>query len=259
MKKKRLLLALLLLIGSSRFFYAQDIKGKTQEYSIAPPQEKIRIGEKLKYSVEWLGIPVMKVTLSVQEVAKLDGRECYHLEAVAQPNAFFRLFYDVEHKMDSYIDTKNFSPVRFEKKRCEKNKCADLIIEFHQDKSEARVTTYRSVDVKIPTNTQDLLSCLYYFRRLEIKEGQTYSANILYGEKNWPISVTVKTPYLMDIRKKGTFSVIEISPSADLIEHLLNKRKAQAYFTADSNRIPLLFTLSTRFGVLRGALQELPE
>lgn len=259
MKIAGFLLALFLLTGLSEVSHAQNFKGRTQESVITPAQEKLRVGEKLVYSVEWMGIPVMKASLSVKGIIKIGGRECYHLEAEAQPNNFFRLFYDVRHKVISYVDTKNFLPVRFEKERCEKNKCSDLIIEFNQDKNEAKVVTDHAAIVKIAPNTQDLLSCLYYFRRLEIKEGQTYSANILYGEKNWPVSITVKKPYLIDIRKKGTFSVIEIAPNADFIEHLLNKPKAQAYFSAGSDRTPLLFTFSTKFGVLRGALQESPE
>jgi len=258
MKKPFLLLALALALSVQPLF-AQDFTGRRREIKIEPPQERLSVGEELTYSVEWLGIPVLKVRLQVKEIKEVSGKECYHLLATAAPNDFFRMFYDVEHKVDSYIDTKTFLPVRFEKSRCEKNICSDLLMEFDREKNEAKISSDNIKTVKIQQNTLDLLSVIYYMRHLGLKEGGTYSANILYPQKTWPISITVKNAFLKDIRKKGTFSVIEIIPNTDLVGYLLDRRGAEAFFTADSKRIPILFIMNTKFGLLRGIIEDLPR
>jgi hypothetical protein len=278
--KKINFLAVVMLFSLTPFLLAQNFKGKAEQVKIANTQGKLTPGETLVYSVEWLGIPGGKIILKVEGKTVIDGRECYHVSARALPNAFFRMFHDVEYKVDSYIDIKTHFTRRFEKVRRLKQTFTYVAIEFNQEKNEAtykyykprgcvRITDFASLrkgisasdtkTVKVPAEVQDLLSGLYYLRLINLKEGTSYSVNISYEQKKWPLKIKEGKPFLKDIYRKGTFSVLELSPQSDLIDFISGKRRISVYFTADSLRTPVLFTINTNIGLLRGVIQDLPR
>lgn len=268
------------IISLSSLAFAQNFKGRVQEATIATPQNKLTIGETLVYSVEWLGISAGKIILSVNGTEKIDGNECYHVTAKALPNKFFRMFHDVEYRVDSFIDTKGLFSRRFEKVKRLNNVYTCLVIEFNPEKNEAKYkfdcakapadtnesaslrkkrATNKNTIVKIPTGTQDVLSTLYYFRLLDIKKGEAYPVNVSYDRQNWAFKINVGEPYLRDFHKKGSFCLFQISPNSDLINSITGKRGITIYLTADSFRKPALFTMNTKIGFLRGILQDLAK
>ena len=46
--------------------HAQNFIGKKEKIVIAEPEKSLRIGERLEYSVEWLGVAVGKIVLHVE-------------------------------------------------------------------------------------------------------------------------------------------------------------------------------------------------
>ena len=258
--------------------YAQNFKGHEKKITIEPASHTLQIGETLEYSIEWLGIPSGKVTMTVAGIEKVDGFDCYHIVCKAMPNKFFRMFYDTEYKLDSYIDTKELYSRRFEKVRRLNDLTLYETTTYDQEKHEARYTSYSPkgpVDTvtflskqktkvgnttttkQILENTQDLLSTFYYFRLHPINEGQEYVINVEYGEP-YPLTVKAGKPFWKDMRKKGTFPVFEIFLDSKLIPDILGKRKISVYMTADGRRVPLLFSLQTNIGAIQGMLQNPP-
>lgn len=279
MKKTALFLLTVFFIPSALLF-AQNFKGKVQEVTIAPAQKDLKIGETLNYSVEWIGIPIGKLVLKVEGLKEDKGRQYYHVSARTFPNSFFTRLYDVEYKLDSYIDKKKIVSARFVKSRRIKDVFNEVVIEFDQQNQKA---TYRHftpggkaevVDfpsmrkeivscgtrvVPILPECQDLLSSLYYFRLLEIKENNSYPINMSYGQGKWIINIKVGKPYLKDIHRKGAFGVFCITPKTDLSNLILGKREVKFYFTADSRRIPVLMTFNSAIGQFRVAIKDFPE
>jgi len=267
-------------IGLWPLTFAQNFKGKEIKLSIEPSPYKLTPGETLTYSAEWLGFPAGKIILSVKGIEQVSGHECYHVYAWARPNNFFRMFYDVEYKVDSYIDTKTFSTLRFEKIR-RKNQVFDYsMIQFDREKNEATYSSchpqgpidkinFASLSkdlaannpktVKTASLTQDPLSSVYYFRLLDIKENNVYSINISFDQKDWPVKVKVGKLLLKEIRKKGIFSVFEFSAEAGMLNFVGGTGKSMVYFTTDSKRIPLSFATNTKFGPIKGLIQDLPK
>ncbi len=256
--------------------YAQNFAHKEEKISIAAPEASLKIGEQLRYSVDWLGIPVAKIILTVQGIEKIDGNDCYHIMALATPNKFLRKFYDVQYTVHTYIDTKTFLTRRFEKTRVSKGKSNYIAIDFDREKKEVRYKELGSapslnisvmrdqvaasvpVTLKILDGTQDLFSSFYYLRSLELKENQNYELNIYYEQRNWVLNAKVERPFSKDIRKIGSFAIFGVSLDSNLGELIIGKRKMLVYFTADSRRIPVEFKLKTSVGSIRGRIQDIP-
>jgi len=267
--------AVLSLCGIS---YAQDFAAKPPpEVIIESAAKSLPLKEELHYSVEWLGFSVGEIILKVEGIEDVSGKECYHVNARAFPNSFMKHIYNIEYKVDTFIDTNFLFSRRFGKARRINNAINYVLIDFHQEKNEAvflskgsnvsfkisptreEIEQQNPATGKIPYGTQDLLSALYYFRFQDIKEGANYAVNIYYNQRNWNMNFNVKKPFKKEIRKIGTFDVVEISPSAELNSYILGKRKFSVYFTTDSRRIPIMFVLNTALGQMRGIIQNPPE
>lgn len=276
-KKAAIFIIFILLLNVSNPAYPQNFKAKSENITISDPEKGFKVGERLAYSVEWLGIPVGKIILKVEGITIINNQGCYHISAEAMPNNFFRHFYDLEYKVHSYIDKESFLPVRFEKIRRLNKKTNYTTIDFDHQNNEARyksagsmafveisparqkLETLNPITTRIPQGTQDLFSSFYYFRILKIKEGQSYPVNIYYEQRNWPVRMKVGNPFSREIRKAGSFAVVKLIPVSELNDYILGRRNFFVYLTADSRRIPLEFRLNTALGYIRGALVDLPK
>lgn len=278
--KKLILGSLIIFFSLGAIVYAQNLKSTIEKISITEPQKSLDVGEILQYSVEWLGIPAGRIVLRIEDITEINNRKCYHISGHAIPNKFFRRFYDIEYKVDTYIDIKELYPHRFEKVRRIKDKFSYLVIEFDQGKNKAtyiyytpqgplEITDFPSLrkevlaneitTIDVPQKVQDLFSSLYYFRSLKIEEGASYPLYISYARQNWRVNIKIEKPFWKDIYRKGTFAVVEGYPSSDLNNLILGRRKIQVYFTTDSRRIPLIFKLTTAAGPIRGIIQDIPK
>jgi len=278
--KKQITLIVLLVFGFWFLVsqcYAQNFIKKEGKIVIEPPQKALKIGEKLQYSIEWLGIPVGKIILSAQDIVEIDGSECYHIVAHAIPNKFFTKLYDVEYTVHTYIDKKTFYTHRFEKTRRIKDKFNYVVIDFDREKKEVKYKTkgsaplveFSSIREEVQTNipvtykiingTQDLFSSLYYLRLLEMKEKGPYAITIYYDQRNWPVEVKTEEPFFREIRNMGTFAVFGVSMDSNLGKFILGKSKMFVYFTTDSRRIPLEFKFGAGVGLIRGVIQDISK
>ncbi len=271
------LFCIVLFLGLNSILYAQNFADKKQTIFISKPEKTLDTKETLQYSVEWLGIPVGTIILKVEGLENIKGYPCYHITAQVLPNRFLRRIYDIEYKVHTYIDTQSFFTRRFEKIRCINNESNYTVIDFDQEKKEVlflskgsnlrvnispvrnKMEAARPITNKIPYGAQDLLSSFYYFRLLDIKENQNYPINIYYNQRNWSVNMKVGEPFLREIRKKGSFSVVEVSAGAELNDYILGRRRFTVYLTTDSRRIPLEFKLQTALGPIRAIIQDLPQ
>ncbi len=280
MKKALIFLTLILLISNTLLF-AQNFKGKEEKVIIAPPQKNLTAGEILEYSVEWLGVPIGKIILTLEEAKGPEGQEFYHITGRSLPNKFFTRFYDVEYRWDSYVYRDTLEPYSLLKVRRINDDFLDIDVKFDRRTHTAkyyyvaRGSSEEIVDfptgkkikasksnkystVSYPDDIHDLLTTLYYFRLKDIKENSNYVLHVFYAASPWEIKVKVDKPYLKDIYKKGTFPVFSMNTNTELAYYILGKRGIKIYFTADPKRVPVLITFNSAIGQFRAVLQNLP-
>jgi hypothetical protein len=276
--KKIIAFLVLALFSFTAVIYAQNLKfAKQEKIAIQPPQDKLTVGETLEYSMEWLGIPVGLIVLGVAGIEKIDGHPCYHITARATPNKFLTRFYDVEYRVHTYLDIETLSSRRFEKIRRTGKSFLYVISEFNQEKHLAGYYYYHpkgpidkisfsSVqknckpdiyeEVKISPNTQDLFSSLYYFRLMPIEPNKSYTLDISYERNTWPVDIKLVKLFQKEIRRKGSFSAMEVYPDSALSDNVLGKRQISVILTTDSRRIPLEFRLHSVIGFIRGVIKN---
>lgn len=202
------------------------------------------VGEKLTYSVTYMGIPVGWAILHLEEKTELNGREVYHLSATAGTNAFWSKLYKVEDKIESFIDCKGLYTWRFEKHIREGRYKCDEFMEYDQIN---HIGTYRRHDrddvvktMELPEEVHDLLSGIYYFRTQDLKVGKSVFIKINSDEKNWNMKVDVLARKTKKVKQLGKVDAFKIEPKAEFKGMFIKRGRVFVWITADKHRIPFL-------------------
>jgi len=217
------------------------------------------IGERLSYHGYWLGIPVGSGWIEVKELIELEGRQVYHIEAKAHTNEVLSTLYPIHDVMHSYVDAQTFQPLRFEKYQREGRYRADEIVTFDYATATA---TYRSLlnhsvkEVAIPSDVQDLISALYWFRAQPLRPQTSVPANLYSDEKVYETAIQLSRVLPLELLKRGTFSCFIAEPHASFKGLLVKRGRLWAYLTADANRLPLLVKATTPWGPMSAVLDE---
>ena len=206
------------------------------------PEGPLRVGEKFTYSLQWLGLRVGTATLEVKEIVDIKDRRAYHIILNARSNRWLSRIYKVRDDIHTFVDVERLTPLRFESYRREGGYRCREITTYDQD---AHIAVQKSLisgitkDIKIPPDTQDVLSCPYYFRTQDIKIGESLSIPVNAREKNYKLETKVLKLEMLRIWGIGTYRVIKVEPSAKSEGKSVKKGKMLIWFTDDKEKIPL--------------------
>jgi len=221
---------------------------KPEEIKIEAPKSQLRIGEKLTYKAEWMGMDVGFATLLVKEITELNGHEAYCIVAKAETTSFVAKLFKVEDEIAAYIDTKELYPVRFDKKQKEGKKYRDEYVDFDQENGKAvcvsRITGEKK-EFNVPKGVQDPVSCIYYFRLSSISPGEALFANVHLDDKNWFLETKVTGRGIVKIKGLGNWQAFMAQPMSWFQGELNKNAKVSIWFSADQQRVPLLIVVQS--------------
>jgi len=229
--------------GSFHFTRQRFLMDPNTLSKIVPAKQELRVGEKLTYEVKWMGIPVGIAVFNVKEIAQINNRDCYHVVVSVRTNAFLSKLYRVDDEFDTYIDKEKLYTLQFIKKQSENKYKSCEVVDYDQEKHTA---VYKSLlndstkDLVVLENTQDDLSCIYYFRMHNVNVGSQIAMNVNADEKNWIITIDVLQEGVMNLGRIGNLSAMEVEPRAKRVDgKTLKKGRLWIWFSTDENRIPL--------------------
>ncbi len=217
--------------------------------------------EHLVYEVFWMGVPVGFGELEVRK-EELEGREVFHVIATARTNDVLSTLYPVHDEAHSYIDAKTLYPVEFRKKLSEGRYRADERTRFDP---ERRKGTYESVlngskkEFEISGQVHDILSAFYWFRRQDIRPGQSVKTTVSSEEKDWELRVEALRIERKELRGGEVTDTLVVEPKTQLKGMLYQRGRAWVWFGPDGRRTPLLIRFATPFGPVTGALRKSAE
>ncbi len=205
------------------------------------------IAEELNFVLRWGIITAGRATLSVRGIEPRDGRTAYHLSSYARSTGFVNTFYTVQDHSDAWLDTASLTTLRYEKNvregryRIQENADFDQpcrryfqhSVRFDKNnKTEDRAGT-------LPPNALDVFSSLYFMRTLPLEVGQTYTLDVLSGDKVWPLVVNVKRRETVKVAA-GRFDCYVLEPIMRQPGIFVTKgKKVEVWITADERRMPV--------------------
>jgi hypothetical protein len=112
----------------------------------------------------------------------------------------------------------------------------------------------------IPSFTQDIISCFYYFRLLPAEVGKNYIIPASSSGKNYKLMVKVLGREKIKVGA-GTFDCFKIKPLIKYETVFRNKRDIDLWVTADSRHIPVLVRSAILIGSVEVSLLDvvIPE
>lgn len=216
------------------------------------------MGERLIYDVYWMGVYIGTGDLQVKEKVILNGREAFHVVAVAKTNEFLSKIYPVQDEVHSWIDTQTLQTLQFQKKLSEGFYRADERVSYDAAKKTARYESLKNGSKKefpISTPVHDLVSAFYWARRQPLEPGKSLKTVVNGDEKDWDLEVQVLRREMKEIRGHGVVDTILIEPKTRLKGVLEKRGRVWIHLKNDATRVPALITFKTPFGPVVGVLK----
>ena len=202
-------------------------------------------GETLVYTVSWLKIEGGEMTLATSRETSPDGVPVHRIRLSAVSNDYVSRFYPVDTRYESWIDARDFSPVRFEKHAREGRYASDEVEEFDLSR---RIATWR--DAKelrgvgpIPERFQDVISSFYFMRSVPLVPGGETRVDLYSRGKVYRLVVAVLAREKVET-ELGVFDAVKVQPrmhdpaSASSVDR--NKGKLFLWFSDDARRLPVM-------------------
>lgn len=236
--------------------------GSASEPANAPaskPHRPFHPGEKLTYVVSWSN--VFSAGTAVMEVKKEqaeNGGEVYRYISTARSTGMVNKVYPVHDVVQSVVDHRTLRSISYDlnSSHGSKNKVRKLL--FDHEKGEVTYLSGGDKDVvKMPADTQDALSSLYYVRtHPEFIVGKSFVIDIHDSGKNWAVEVYVlareriKTPV-------GEFDTIKVKTYPKYEGVFMHKGEIFMWLTDDSRRVPVLMKSTITIGSIVATLTEM--
>lgn len=213
----------------------------TQAGLSAPPK-KLFVGEKLIYSIRWLGLEVGRGEAEVKEIVSIRGRQTYHIVVNVKSAPVLDWIYKVRDVHHSYIDVERLHSLRYEKILREGRYRADEVMEYDQKKHIAsyfsRLNKSRK-EMMIPPDAQDQLSCGYWFRLQKIEPNSQVKIPVNADEKNWDLLVNVLDKTEVKFPKLGQWEAVEVEPKIQFQGIFVKRGKIRGWIGLDERQTPL--------------------
>ncbi len=214
-------------------------------------------GEKLTYRVHYGPLDGGKAYFSVDPTPQVvNNRNTYYVKVNGKSAGLVDMMFKVKDEFESYIDQEALVPLKATKKIKEgKYTDSDFIIFDHTTKT----ATGRRGKTDIVTNTQDIISAIYYARSMDMtnaKQGDVFPVPFYMDGKTYELRFKFESREVIktDI---GTFKTIKVKPQ--LIEGRVFKdnEALTLWVTDDENKIPIRVESDIFVGSIKVDLAEM--
>ncbi|MBK7957772.1 MAG: DUF3108 domain-containing protein [Bacteroidetes bacterium] len=248
------------------FFTAFQLQGATRDsallpYNVFKAKEKLTYTVRYKWNDLWLSAGTIDFEVSNK---KVKGEDYLELDVYGRTAPGFDLFYKVRDHYISVINPKTLLPFVFARDVNEGGFRIFNKYVFNHDSSNVESETEDTKNplasdiYTIPNNAQDLVSCLYYARNINIAgadSGKIFPINLFLDNKNYKIGIRYlgKEKVITDL---GEFVCIVAQPL--LLEGRVFDETDQMriYVTDDERRMPIMVESPLKVGKIMAMLVE---
>lgn len=209
---------------------------------VSPGLRQLPVGEKLVFSIRWLGLEAGRTTVTIKEIVKINGRDCYHIQAFTRTTYILDLLFRIRDYHDTYVDTEGFYSHRFVKRASEGELSYDETNDFDYVQNKAFYTNKRKNESKVtdlPGKVQDIVSVSYWFRSQDVKVGDSVKAYLHSDEKNYDVTISVLNKEEFKADGKDQVPVMVIEPKLQRGNKPYKKGRGKIWVTDDAERLPL--------------------
>lgn len=211
------------------------------------------VGERLEYDVKFGKLRVGSGSMEVHETTDVRGREAWHtVFAIRGGIPFFR----VDDRLESWIDTRSFSSLRFAQQTHEGRYHRERRIELFPERTAMLESGEGAREEPTVDQPLDEGALLYYLRTLPLEVGDRYSLDRYFRPDRNPVRLDVVRRERIQV-PAGTFETIVIRPTIKSSGIFSENGQAEVWVTDDERHLLVQMTAKLSFGTLHLLLREI--
>ena len=214
--------------------------------SLAFSSSGMKIGEKLKYSADFGGVPAAEASLEIIGKEKLNGASTYHVRFSARSKGIVNYLFPINDKIDLWLTEDSLLTVKESLRIREGNykKSQEMILNHNKD-----FVVLDSDTLAIPVNTHSPYALFYFFRMKDFNQVVLDTLHTTNGKKTTALKVEIERDVRIDV-PAGSFNCTKITPMRLNDKEFKNRSQMSMLFSNDGNRYPVKIWLSMKYGSL---------
>jgi hypothetical protein len=222
--------------------------------SVLPPFQP---GERLTYDAYYGFIRAATATLVVEDVVEVCGRPTYHIVFTAKTIPGFSKIFNVDDRIETFIDAEQFIPWKFAKNlkegdyRCDEETILDQ--ENHLGHYRSNRSGYTK-EYELPERCQDTLSMFYLLRVLSYRVGDELLMKVMADEEIWDVGFGVREEVRRTVYRGGSYDTFLLDFNVAFDSGSLRKGSSRVWITTDERRLIACVKTKLPFGYLTLAL-----
>lgn len=218
-------------------------------------------GEKLTFNIKYGVVSAAEASLEIRS-SNLDDKPVWLITSNAKTYSFFDSFFKVRDTVQSWWEKDNLRSLRFSKRLNEGKYQQYRVHTYDHIKKTStyqrwnfKKQVYRTKEIEIPANTQDILSSFYYVRQQELVPGSKVMVDITTDGKSYKTQVVVHRRETIDsIFGKKECLVIEPLLKSEAV--FKQSGRILIWVTDDEYKVPLKMTSQITVGAFTALLKD---
>lgn len=200
-------------------------------------------GETLVYEVAWLKIEGGEMTIATTRERTPDGVPVHRIALRAESNEYVSRFYPVRTRYETWVDARDFLPIRFEKHAREGRYESDELEQFDLAR---RVAVWRDEEHvratgPVPERFQDIISSFFWLRTQALLPGSSVDVDMYSRGKVYRLRAVVlgREPVETPL---GAFTAYKVQPQLREGETDADRNRGKLFlwFSDDDRRLPVM-------------------
>ena len=206
----------------------------------------MKIGEKLKYSAYFGGVPAAEASLEIIGKEKLNGASTYHVRFSARSKGIINYLFPINDKIDLWLTEDSLLTIKESLRIREGNykKSQEMILNHNKN-----FVVLDSDTLAIPGNTHSPYALFYFFRMKDFNQVVLDNLHTTSGKKTTALKIKVERDVKIDV-PAGSFNCTKIIPMKLNDKEFKNKSEMSMLFSNDRNRYPVKIWLTMKYGSL---------
>jgi len=211
-------------------------------------------GETLVYTIAWLKIEGGEMTLRTARETTSDGVPVHRMTLIASSNDYVSKFYPVRDLYETWVDARDFQPLRFEKHAREGRYESDEVEEFDLAR---RIGSWREDRTPLPERVQDIISSFYFLRAQPLVIGQDVRVDMFSRGKVYKLKAVVLEKEKVET-EAGVFETFKLQPQLreNETDEDRNRGKLFLWFSDDERRLPVMARTVMPIGSVTARLRK---
>jgi hypothetical protein len=211
-------------------------------------------GETLVYTIAWLKIEGGEMTLRTARETTSDGVPVHRMTLIATSNDYVSKFYPVRDLYETWVDARDFQPLRFEKHAREGRYESDEVEEFDLAR---RIGSWREDRTPLPERVQDIISSFYFLRAQPLAIGQDVRVDMFSRGKVYKLKAAVLEKEKVET-EAGVFETFKLQPQLreNETDEDRNRGKLFLWFSDDERRLPVMARTVMPIGSVTARLRK---